>query len=248
MNIQQPTIAVLVMTDGRDGLLRQTIESARANLAGNIIERWIHDDGGSLEHGAMLDALYPEFVQIPHVPGRRQGFGGAIDCAWRHLANNSTADYVFHLEDDFTFNRPVDLDAMAEVLACTPDLAQMALRRQPWNDAERAAGGVVEQYPDAYTDVAMIQKAYGDPGRVGQMSYWLEHTLFFTTNPCLYARRVPTPAGQQAVLSPWPSGPNSEGRYGIRLREYGYRFGFWGRRDDAPWVHHIGDARAGHGY
>lgn len=244
MRTQQPTIALLVMTDGRDHLLEQTIASARENLRGNIVEQWIHADGQVLMHADYLDRQYPDFVQIPPAwpAGTRRGFGGAIDAAWRCLARHSTADYVFHLEDDFTFNRPVDLDAIAEVLASTPDLAQMALRRQAWNDAERAAGGVIEQHPDAYT-----QMVYGDPGRVSRMAYWLEHTLFFTTNPCLYPRRG-RGHGQFTVLDPWPTGPESEGRYGIRLREAGYRFGFWGRREDAPWVHHIGETRVGRGY
>lgn len=242
MNTQQPTIALLVMTDGRDGLLERTIASARENLRGNVTERWIHDDGGGSLHGAYLDHQYPDFCRVPSHEWRR-GFGGAIDAAWRHLARYSTADYVFHLEDDFTFNRIVDLDAMAKVLINTPKLAQMALRRQAWNDAERAAGGVIEQHPDAYAQVAMVPDRHGD-----EMYCWLEHDLFFTTNPCLYPRRWPIPSEGVTVTAPWPSGPNSEGRYGIRLREAGYRFGFWGRREDAPWVHHIGDARAGHGY
>ncbi len=241
MNTQQPTIALLVMTDGRDGLLERTIASARENLLGNITERWIHDDGGGPLHSAYLDHQYPDYEQIcmnANFQTPRRGFGGAIDAAWRHLARYSTADYVFHLEDDFTFNRPVDLDAMASVLSSRPMLAQMALRRQAWNDSERAAGGVIEQNPEAYQ-----QYVCRDLGRLE----WLEHDLFFTTNPCLYPRRG-AGHGQWTVLDPWPSGPESEGRYGIRLREAGYLFGFWGRREDAPWVHHIGDARAGHGY
>jgi len=242
MSTQQPTIALLVMTNGRDGYLSQTIASARENLSGNITERWIHDDAGDLTHAAMLDELYPDFAQIARVPTSRAGFGGSIRYAWQYLATRSRADYIFHLEDDFTFNRPVDLDAMAAVLAGSSTLAQMALRRQAWNGAERAAGGVVEQNPDAYIDrCGSYWPGAWPPGAVA----WLEHTLFFTTNPCLYRRRTPDDG---FPTWPWPRGPQSEGHYGIRLREVGHTFGYWGSRHDKPWVHHIGDERIGDGY
>jgi hypothetical protein len=242
MNTQQPTIALLVMTNGRDGYLSQTIASARENLSGNIVERWIHDDAGDLAHGAMLDELYPDFVQIPRVPTARAGFGGSIRFAWERLARSSRADFVFHLEDDFTFNRPVDLDAMAALLVSEPLLAQVALRRQAWNEGERAAGGVVEQHPHAYTDRGAM--VVTDSSLVTRVE-WLEHMLFFTTNPCLYPRRT---MHDGLPLWTWPRGSNSEGHYSIRLREAGYRFAFWGSRHDKPWVHHIGVERTGNGY
>ena len=52
-------------------------------------------------------------------------------------------------EDDFRLTRRIDLTAMVEVLNRTPNLAQLALRRQPWND-ERAAGdcgGAPDDFP-----------------------------------------------------------------------------------------------------
>lgn len=227
-------IALLVITDGRADTLTRAIESAQQNLSGDVTERWMYDDSGDDEHRAWLRERFPEFRVFD--AGPRQGFGGAIRAAWTRLLNASLAGSVFHCEDDFLFNRPVDLDAMDEVVRTFPHLAQMCLRRQPWNAEERAAGGVVEVHPDDYWDCWM-----GD-------YWWLEHRLFWTTNPGLYRREV--------MEAGWPTGEHSEGRFTHQLLHQGYdiipgdeiRFGYWGLRQDAPWVHHIGHERVGVGY
>lgn len=234
-------IAVLVMTDGRDDLLDRTIQSAQWNLGGPIVRWMIHDDTGDGDHREALRRRYPH-VELISASNRRAGFGGSIRWAWTVLSLQAEAaevDFVFHLEDDFVFRQPVDLRAMAEVLTASPHLAQMALRRQPWNDAERAAGGIVEQHPGSYVEISG-----GDDGRA-----WLEHRRFFTTNPSLYRAEL--------CAVGWPAGAQSEGRFGLGLLERGLpwrvpgpdvRFGFWGARDSGEWVEHIGHQRAGTGY
>jgi hypothetical protein len=219
-------VILLVMTDGRLDCIGQTIESARENLGGEVTYKVIHDDTGDEAHRDRLRELFPDFEVIGQPT--RQGFGGAIRSAWKHLQSR-TERFVFHLEDDFTFNEPVDVPMMQRVLDRNPSLVQLALRRQPWNDAERAAGGIVEQHPDDYTDCS------------DGISDWLEHRRFFTTNPSLYRRGLTTRT--------WPEGEHSEGRFGIELLENPtVRFGYWGRRTDPPKVHHIGEHRAGTGY
>jgi hypothetical protein len=119
-----------------------------------------------------------------------------------------------------------------------PHLVQMALRRQPWNAAERAAGGVVEQHPEAYTE--RRDKA----GNV-----WLEHRLFWTTNPHLFRRSL--------CRMGWPNVPRSEGEWSHYLLRQGtwdgvagddVAFGYWGARDSGPWIEHVGHRRVGTGY
>jgi hypothetical protein len=199
------TIALLLISDGRDEYLQRTRTS--------------------------LVEMLPRFDHVIHVDDRehRLGFAGAIQEGWRQVLETD-ARYVFHLEQDFTFNRPVDVAGMATVLQARPHLAQLALRRQPWNDAERAAGGIVEQHPDDY-----VERSLG-PYR------WLEHRRFFTTNPCLYRTWI--------CRQGWPDGADSEGRFGIRLLETKpeARFGYWGARDSGEAVTHIGEHRAGNGY
>lgn len=229
------SVALLVVTDGRDGYLAQCIASLAA-LQGPVVERWMYDDTGDDAYRAELGRRYPQFQHIN--AGPRQGFGGAIGAAWNQLANDSAADWVFHLEGDFTFNRPVDLDAMAAILTSRPYLAQMALRRQPWNAQEAAAGGIVEQHPHDYLDRHDVRLN----------ASWLEHRRFFTTNPCLYRRSL--------LDVGWPDRDQSEGHFGHHLLTHGtpeapgpvVRFGYWGARSDPPWVTHIGHQRSGIGY
>lgn len=222
------TVALLVFTDGRDHIY-ETIPSALAHLQGPITRRLIYDDSGDAEHRDQLAVAFPTFV-IAYHPDGRQGFGGAIRFMWQHLTAWGETTHVFHLEDDFTFNRDVDLDAMSRVLEHRPELMQLVLRRQPWNPEERAAGGVVELRPDTYVD---CHDGSND---------WLEHSNFFSTNPCLYRRSLCSVG--------WPADPHSEGAFGALLRQRSTkaRFGYWGARDSGEWVEHIGYERVGTGY
>lgn len=227
------SVALLVMTDGRKHCIERTIPSALENLNGHFTEWIIFDDSGDSDYREWLQKTFPRF-KVVHA-GKRQGFGGAIRAAWARIqATNCT--HVFHLEDDFTFNRQVNVWAMQRVLDTHPYLAQLALRRQPWNDAERAAGGIVELWPDAYTEVD------------DAIDTWLEQRLFFTTNPSLYRREL--------TFEAWPLGRGSELGFTHRLLEEGYdgmpgeqiHFAYWGARDSGEAVFHIGDERVGHSY
>lgn len=220
-------IALVVMTDGRREYIARTIPSALEQLRGPITRRIIHDDSGDPTYRAWLRSEFPSF-EIVETPGR-SGFSGAYASAWSFLAEHVLEPWIFSTEDDFTFNRPVDLAAMARVLEANPHVVQLALRRQAWNETERFAGGVVEASPDAYVDVED-----GD-------DRWLEHRLFFTTNPALYRRAL--------VDGGWPDGKHSEGLFTHRvLRDPVARFGYWGPRTDPPWVEHIGVERKGTAY
>lgn len=227
-------ITLLVMTDGRRDCIERTIPSAEANLEGPITTRLIYDDSGDEDYRSWLvERFGPDGFGVTYHPKGRQGFGGAIRDAWRFLACAGSylpGHYIFHLEDDFTFNRPVDLTTMAHTLAQQPHLVQLALRRQPWNDDERAAGGIVEQHPDDFLEVSN-----------GSRTRWLEHRRFFTTNPSLYRRSL--------CAGGWPEGAHSEGRFTHELLvDPDARFGFWGARDSGEWVTHIGRERVGSGY
>lgn len=231
------TITLLVMTDGRVECLIRTLEAAETNLHGPIAHRVIHNDSPDPQFREWLWMRYHDMFDIVSSTGRL-GFGGAIRNAWSHLRDAADHDdYVFHLEDDFTIDRPVALEFVTALLDERPELAQIAFRRQPWNTNEIKAGGVVEQHPEAYTE---------KKSNLGCL--YLEQRMFFTTNPSLY--RLPL------IDKEWPHGPHSEGHFTHRLLEDGYdgipgeeiRFAFWGPRDGGTWVTHIGEQRAGHGY
>ncbi len=223
-------ITLLVVTDGRKMFLEPTIAAIeeRNKLNGPVSRRLIHDDSGDARFGRWLDKTYGDRFDIYHT-GRRSGFGGAIISAWKQLQNDNN-EWVFHLEDDFVIQEVLPLGEMMTVMDRNPHLVQMALRRQAWNEQEKAAGGIVEQDPDSYTE------------RDNGLCSWLEHTKFFTTNPSLYRKSL-------TVEHPWPTGVNSEGRYGIELFSSGYhKSGYWGPKNSAPKCLHIGEFRNGDGY
>lgn len=224
--------ALIVLTDGRADCLQRTLRSADKHIGLDTFdEHVLVNDSADPSYRAVLDDILdeylPEFTILPCLPTKR-GFGGAIRAAWN--AVTPSADFVFHLEDDFEFTRHVDIDAITEVITAHPYLQQIALRRQPWNDHEKAAGGIVEMWPDQYTDMEW----HGH--------HWLEHDLFFTTNPSLYRAEL--------MDIGWPDMKGSEMEFTRRVqcRSMDYRFAFWGQRSDQPWVHHIGEHRTGIGY
>jgi uncharacterized protein YndB with AHSA1/START domain len=199
------TVGLLLISDGRDDYLRTSLRSLRREL--------------------------PPFDVCVHIDDRdhKLGFGGAIQEGWRQLLETD-AQYVWHAEGDFTYNRPISFEHMRAVLDAHPHLVQLALRRQPWNPQEKAAGGQVEIDPGGYTD------------RSWAGHQWLEHTKNFTTNPSLYPRWV--------MDEGWPDGDQSEGRFGGELlkRRPELRFAYWGSRASGEWCHHIGYLRKGRGY
>lgn len=221
-------ITLCVFTDGREHIY-ETIPSALAMLQGPITRRIIYDDSGDPLNRDRLAEAFPTFT-IAHSPEGREGFGGAIRFMWRYLAAWDTNKYVFHLEDDFLFNREVDLNMICRLLESHPSLVQVALRRQPWNDAERAAGGIVEMNPEAYLDAYF------------ETLPWAAHREFFTTNPCVYRRSL--------CSRGWPDDPHSEGKLGAIIRDESVAppFAFWGWKFSDPWVTHIGKERVGSGY
>lgn len=221
-------VTLVVFTDGRD-YIYETVPSALAMLDGPITRRIIYDDSGDALNRDRLAAAFPTFT-ITHCPEGRQGFGGAIRFMWKYLASLDENEFVFHLEDDFVFNRWVNVAAMADLLRDLSAIQQVALRRQPWSQEEHEAGGVVERHPERFASC----ESHGYP--------FLWHREFFTTNPCLYRRSL--------CRRGWPDDPQSEGKLGalLRMEADNPPFAYWGSRDDEPWVTHIGRERVGSGY
>ncbi len=218
------TITLVVMDDGRREYLYQSMTTIN-RLHGPIARKVIHDDAGDPDHTQWLHVTFADW-EVVSTPSR-SGFSGAYRSMWAWVRQHDDNPFVFTTEQDFRFIRDVDLSAMAATLKRHPHLTQLALRRQPWNDTERAAGGIVESNPDAYADC-------GDH---------LEHRLFHTTNPSLMRRELFT-------TRDWPEGANSEGRFGRGIfdQDPNARAGYWGARDSGEWCHHIGHTRLGHGY
>lgn len=155
------------------------------------------------------------------------GFAGAIAQGWASVLETG-ADYVLHWESDFIARAPVELAEMIGLLERHPRLAQVSLKRQAWNERERAAGGIVEADSDDFTEMH-------------DGVTWTEHRRYFTTNPSVYSTSL--------CSMGWPQVEHSEGVFTHRLLEDPeLRFAIWGGKFDPPAVEHIGEVRAGVGY
>jgi hypothetical protein len=210
------TLAVL--THGRGSMLTETLRSFRDNVEPQPVRVLVHSDAGFGQWRVPFPRLN---VRVEREP-RPLGFCGATRSLWRRAMDEATA-YVFWLEHDFRFLRPLDLTAIAATLEDQPELAQMALMRNAVNEAELAAGGLFESRRGEYEEV----------------DGWLRHRSYFTTNPSLMRRPF-------MEAHPWPDHESEcEGRYGLDLVAAGFSFGVWGHGE--PWVEHVG-IRSGFGY
>ncbi len=227
-------ITLMVFTNGRDDLLERTLCSFMENVNGPITKLIINDDTGDLEHWKMLnkiDIAFETLESMEVLQSNRAGFNGAIRNAWAHYRANDPTPFVFHLEDDFIFNREIDLWEMMGLLDSEASLAQVALMRQPWNQTERDAGSLYKLFRTEFKQITHTA------------SKWVEHNMWFTTNPSLYKREL-------VRAFDWPEGNFSEGNFTHKVREEGYHFAYMGSIVDDPWVTHIGYERASssHGY
>lgn len=218
-------VAVMVLTHGRRDCIAQTIPSAQENLTGAPIIRWvICDDSDDPEYQAWLRLNFPECELVTGKPG---GFAGNVRRMW-DAALGTGQEWVFWLEDDFTFNKPVDLPDLMLTMAEDPDLCQIMLKRQPWFEPELAAGGFMEMHPERYTEVRRGNRV------------WMEHQGSYWTNPHLTRRSF-------LAQHEWPRGEGSEAKFGKAVVIGPRRSAVWGRLTDPPLIHHFGE-RSGSGH
>jgi hypothetical protein len=211
-------IVVVCLTTGTRDCLRDTIASADKQLRGAIGRKLLCVDA------EQADLDFPGWDA--EVMGRSQGYVRATRSAQFH-AIGSGQPWVFWLEDDFTFDGPVDLDEMRRLMEGHPELAQLSLKRQPWYPEELEAGDMLGWRPE---------------GTFTERDGYIEHRAYWTTNPMLVRR-------QFLAEYDWPDAPNSERRFGRQIfRKPGLFGGIVGTLNDPPRCTHTGGERAGHGY
>lgn len=204
-------IALVVITDGRTDYSERCAETV-ANL-GAFDRVLLVDDSGDRAHTERAWELFSPDVTERHT--EPMGGSASIRTAWAAIRRWRSCEWVFHLEDDFTIPAPVDVAGMIAALDDHPTVANMVLRRQPWGT--EGPGGYIGDNPQAFAD------------RGG----WVEHTLGFWLNPCVYSVEVP-------AVYDWA--PNWHEHHFSRSLE-GRTFGVWGTHDDPPACIHIGERR-----
>lgn len=224
-----PTITVILHTGGiaenwpeRREYLRRSLASLVENLTGPIVQSVVYDCWGDADIRAEIQTMLPQGWYVSG-PAERPDFTASMQMMWRYISKRSKGDYIFQVEDDFTYERPVDLGEMMAVLAREPFIAQMALLRDACYPDERETGGILGWPIPAFTFCAG----------------WFEHRQFFTLNPSLFRKSL--------TERPWPTGKHSETLFGKALyRDPRVRSAFWGAGEN--WIRHIGVVRAGVGY
>lgn len=220
------TLAIL--THGKGRTLDQTLASFYDKVKPRPSHVIVHMDGRGGNVPALTAAGPGADV---HIGSEQKGFCHATGHLWR-WASQADTEFVFWLEHDFVFLRPVDLDPLADVLRADSKLCQMQLMRTAVSAEEISAGGLFESRLGEYERVTPL---IGD-----ELHHWMRHRSYLTTNPSLM--RTAWMAGNQ-----WPDDdePHCEGRFGIDVVNRGFYFGVWGCGE--PWVEHIGH-RTGFGY
>lgn len=154
------------------------------------------------------------------------GYTKSMQALWQYIREQPSS-HVFLTEDDFTFDREVDIAQMVEVLDGNPHLVQISLLRNPVFEPETKPGTILGHPTAAFTL------------RNGGPVAWLEHTRYFTVNPTLISRAL--------CNRPWPATQHSEAVYGRQiLRKGQHHAAIWGKGEQ--WVTHIGAERTGGPY
>jgi len=230
--LTDPTVTVVVTTGGnpetweeRSGYLRRSLASLAERVTGPIVQRVVYADWGD-EHRVELEAIAGEHGFYVVGEGRL-GYTGMRRRLWQYLAKRGRGDFVFAAEDDFLYDRDVDLTPMIETLVGQPHLRQVALLRAPYYPRELEAGSVIA----SLSKPVELRNHRPHP--------FLEHRDHFTANPSLFRRSL--------TDTPWPLGRSSERLFGdLVLIDPRARFAYWGSGE--PWITHVGAVRAGGGY
>lgn len=210
-------ISLIVITDGRQSCIEQTIDKFTEIIDDIFFEKLIINDSGDVRYHEFLSNRFPNFKIVSHEV--RRGLAGAVQSAWSSVSLDS--DYVFHLEDDFLFNKKIDILDMIRILKNNPHLVQLALVRAPVNPPEEEVGGFVFQHLEDYS----------------QKENYFEHSRLFTLNPCVYP--------MSTIDIGWPDhGGESEFTSKVHLINQNLKFGFYGDIYDKPLVTHIGGRRS----
>ena len=210
--------ALVVITDGRSDYLERTWESFSRLCDYDFHTTILVDDSGSKRNNAAAAELVNPDHAVFH--GRRMGGAASIRSAW-HALREIDVEYVFHLEDDWTFLGSVPVGPMIDILDADDDLANVVLRRQPWGT--EGPGGYIAANPAAFTAITVNGHDY------------MRHSLGFWLNPGVYRRAV---TGHR-----WPANGH-EHDFTARLTPLGYRFAVYGKPSDPPRCWHIGNERS----
>lgn len=201
------------------------------------------DDSGDDDNIKFLE----QFGKVGYRGSDREpwGFSGSMRVAtswmnyWRDIYDFPSADpyapktdHYCWWEEDFLPTEPIDLELMSKELRKYPDLAQIALVRQPVYEGEKEHGTLLNYIKSQGTNLSI-------PFYDGTEWDWdhrlLIHNVVFTTNPAVWA--------PSAYRDGWPEGEGSEALKTKQLKKKGLQFAYL----EGQQIEHVGE-REGTGY
>ncbi len=215
-------ICQIVTTNGRP-FIHDSLASYAKQVSGPITRRILWDDSGDQ---AVRDDLIDRYEGewLVSWPGDEAvGYSESIRRLWI-LLHHLPERFVFHCEDDFLFNVPVDLGDVCAFLDKHKEVAEVTFLRNRCYPAEMDPATVLGHNPKRLKD-----RKQG-PWR------WSEHTMYFSANPSVYRKDL--------VQLGWPLDKGSEMVVTHRILAQGQHFAYWGHKKDEPTLTHIGEYRA----
>lgn len=211
-------IGLLVFHDGRNDYLRQTLTSLRKNVFPVMPnESLIVNDSLDIE-GIEIAKEYG--IKTAINTGGGKGIFRAVEIAWEYARKNWQSEFIWHQENDFTYNEQIDTNRMLEVLR-NEHVMQVALKRQAWYPNEIKRGGFMECNPKAFVNY-----------NINGIDV-VTHREFFTNNPSIYRlKNMPEQYGSEYTI-----------RTHLASIDPRWTCTYLGRRQDDPKVHHIGEIK-----
>ena len=221
-------IVVALFSCGRLEYVKRTWESFSGLVKfDQPYDLFVVDDFPDEATRQFLDTL-PAIHKVYHP--HNQGLASSVNDLQNFLTS-SDYDYVFHLEDDFVFQREVKVQHMIQLLEHNPDIAQMRLTRQPIYDVEIAEGNIITCVPkmQVYKDLG-----YNVEQKEGFVKIW----PLWSFNP-----NIAHVKHFKAVAQVQSKAENTFSR--IVFSDKSLSAGYYGNIDDTNYVHHIGEVRKG---
>lgn len=119
-------VTITITSCDRPDLLGRTLASLRTWHSGGRL--LISEDSGNEAMLAWLAANVPDATVLP---GTRTGIMASIDRLHRAVET----PYIFHLEDDWDFDAPIDFDAAKRALDADPTISVVCVRA--WDELKK---------------------------------------------------------------------------------------------------------------
>jgi hypothetical protein len=235
---------VFIFHDGRDEYLRATLASFHKNVIFDYKPyKIIIDDtpDRTIDNVNCVNEMMETYgINLALQHHRNIGILASVKEAWeRALLNNF--DFIFHQENDFTYNEQVDIKTLKKILSTDMNIVQIALRRQPVSRTELARGSVADREYQREITVDGFKL--------------LKTRKLFTFNPSLYhtsiaeaalldlrlsRHRQPTERLLRGCGQPLSEREIMQHLLYLQPRCYST---FFGSFDSKPVIHHIGEKR-----